>query len=64
MTDKEYVLGVWDYARPQSFRQAKKVVAEAELSCSEGTLRAYFSAWKKSHGIQRRYRKSGERADE
>jgi hypothetical protein len=63
ISEKEYAFAMWDEAKPQTFRQAKKALVTDHMSCTDGTLRAYFSQWKKSHGIQRRYRKS-EQADE
>lgn len=63
MNSKECVFSIWDNAEPKTFRKAKSVVNLEGLGITEGTLRAYFSQWKKSHGIQRRYRKS-EKKDE
>lgn len=57
---KESIFVVWDNTEPKTFRKAKSVVDLEWLGLTEGTLRVYFSQWKKSHGIQRRYRKSAE----
>lgn len=57
ISEKEYALAMWDKTNPQTFRQARKALTSEHLSVTEGTLRVYYSAWKKSHGIQRRYSK-------
>lgn len=62
-SDKELVFKKWDSGLPSTFRKAKALVGEYETVVTEGTLRAYFSQWKRSHGIQRRYKRS-EKKDE
>lgn len=63
VSSKDDVFTVWDNVEPKTFRKAKGVVDIEGLGLTEGTLRAYFSQWKRSHGIQRRYRRS-EKKDE
>lgn len=62
-SDKELVFQKWDEGLPSTFRKAKALVGKYGVVVTEGTLRVYYTAWKKSHGIQRRYNKR-ERADE
>lgn len=63
ISEKEYALAMWDLVKPQTFRQAKRALTTEHMSCTDGTLRVYFSFWKKSHGIQRRYRKAAPAAE-
>lgn len=65
ISDKEWAFAVWEGAdpKPKTFRQAKALIKPGDISPTEGTLRVYFSQWKRSHGIQRRYKRS-EKKDE
>lgn len=63
ISEKEYALAMWDLVKPRTFRQAKRALTTEHMSCTDGTLRVYFSQWKRSHGIQRRYKRS-EKKDE
>lgn len=63
ISEKEYALTVWYLVMPQTFRQAKRALTPKHISCTDETLRVYFSQWKKSLGIQRRYRKAAPAAE-
>lgn len=54
---KEACFVVWDQVEPRSFRQAKNAVADVfgVKRITEGSLRVYYSKWRKANGIQRRY---------
>lgn len=57
-SDKELVFKKWDNGLPSTFRKAKALVEEYETVVTEGTLRVYYSQWRRTNGIQRRYKRS------
>lgn len=60
VSTKDRVFALWWVYKPKTFRQARQhvLLLDEPADVTEGTLRVYFSQWKRSHGIQRRYRKS------